>query len=150
MIFKGRRKIDASIYVQAELRVFHSSAIKTLLYTTFNSAGFFLFFFFKTPFSYTFSLINTKLLDALELCKASQHYFHNPLVYKQQTHGFLASHDTTQQARGSGTGNRLATVPQLPDTFNEAKRQDNLAIIGLALTTLGTTASCLPASSEVP
>lgn len=45
-----------------------------------------------------------------------------------------------QQARASG--NRLVTGPDTPETFKEAKRQDNIAIMGLPLI-LGTTASSL-------
>lgn len=49
-----------------------------------------------------------------------------------------------QQARASD--NRPAISPQLlPETFKEAKRQDNRAIMGLASATLRTITISLPA-----
>lgn len=123
-----------------------SSAINTLINNLWkNSAN----FFFFSPFIYLLSHKH-KLPKALRLHK-SLTYFHNAFLYKQPIWWSSCRRGSAQQARGSGTGNRLTTgPPQPPETFKEAKRHDNLAIIGLAFNTLGTIASCLLASSQVP
>lgn len=91
-----------------------------------------------------------KLPETLALHKTST-FISTMLFCTSTTHDTCVRCGRAQQARGSGTVNRLVTGPQLPETFRDAKRQDNLAIMGLAFTILGTIANCLQAlSSHVP
>lgn len=70
-------------------------------------------------------------------------YFHRHLLYKPPAWQQIK---LPQQARDSETGSRLVIGTLLPDTFKDANRQDNLAIMGLVFGILGTIASSIPAS----
>lgn len=141
----GKEKID--ILLCTELQCISSAidrvfVIHNLEQTPphFFLSFFFLFFFFFFPWflHFTFSLMNMKIPKTLELCKTSK-------IVSSCTNKQLVPllQWGAQQARGSGTGSRLVTGP--PETFKDAKRQDNRAIMGLDFTILGTIANCLPA-----
>lgn len=139
----GKEKIDILLCTEQQ---YISSAIDRVFVIhnleqtppLFFLSSFFFFFFFPWFLHFTFSLMNMKIPKTLELCKTSK--IVSSCTNKQLVPLLLWG---AQQARGSGTGSRLVTGP--PETFKDAKRQDNRAIMGLDFTILGTIANCLPA-----
>lgn len=134
----GKEKIDIMLHFLSHWQ----SVCYTQPWTNAGAFSFFFFFlfflFFPWFLHFTFALMNMKIPKTLELCKTSK--IVSSCTNKQLVPLLLWG---AQQARGSGTGSRLVTGP--PETFKDAKRQDNRAIMGLDFTILGTIANCLRA-----